>query len=464
MVEVIDLANGCHLMLNDEEIVLSPELAFATLIHNMDLIPDKFKSLPFQRLPEFNDKPVFLYRFPYKVFQKTIENVIDLRYPFVQEWFFDTFRIPSEETDACLLDDYPDPTIAYSRFHLGNIRAPVPETFWKMLPTLMNPDLGGGNPGTTGSTVLWIGHWMRQNQVGAFIYPSARCDVTVLFQNGELEQFYGWNLVDFEDTAPYEGRVRFITFEHSPWAWVDFEDGVKLHLAPAGEMAGSFKVDGMVNYWAKDYLGQIAALETARRIHGPAICHDGAAKGFRAGGFWIGVLCLRWLRFINSQEPQDLIEELILELHGLALSFGIYGCSGRIGELWNSVKAKPMEFRSILEESVGVADRAGNSMQLKYSDPSLCHLVQLGNDLEFLLLIASAVSKNGKRSGSSGAPKLADKYAPQLVSWFDEKTAVLLQMFLAEAPRRIEEGGSGTHELLSEGEFLIEAAYRSLRS
>ena len=125
---------------------------------------------------------------------------------------------------------------------------------------------------------------------------------------------------------------------------------------------------------------------------------------------------------------------------------------------------KPVEFKSLLAESIGVSDRAGNSMQLKYSDPSLCHLVQLGNDLELLLLIASAVSKNGERSGTSGAPKLADKYAPQLVSWFDEKTAVLLQMFLAEAPRRIEEGGSGTHELLSEGEFLIEAAYRSLRS
>ncbi len=462
MVEVIDLAGGCNLMLNAKQIQLSPEKAIVVLLHNLDLLPNKFQSMPFQQLPALKDKPLFLYRFPYNVFSRTIERVIDLRYPSVRDWFFDTFRIPSEQSDSVLTENWPDSTIAYSRFHLGDGCAPAPTSFWKMLPTLMNPDLGGGNPVTTGSTVLRVGHWMRQHQVNAFVYPSARCDVTALIQNGELQESYGWNLVHYEETAPFEGRGKFITFDPSPWAWVDFEDGVKLHVAATGEMAASFKVDGMVNYWAKDYIGQIKALETARSIHGREARCEVVTKEVRARGFWLGVLCLRWLRLTFNQKPEAVIGERLLELQGLALSFGIYEVAGRIGELWNSVRKGGVGFGSLVSESVGVADRIGDAMARKYSDPSLGKLVQFGNDLEFLLLAATALLKGG-RSDSRGVPAFADKYAPQLSSWFDNDTAGLLLNFLTELPRKVAEGGSGANDQLYLAESLMEAACESLR-
>ncbi len=464
MVEVIDLAGGCNLMLNAKQIQLSPEKAIVVLLHNLDLLANKFQSMPFQQLPALKDKPLFLYRFPYNVFSRTIERVIDLRYPSVRGWFFDTFRIPSEQSDSAVMENWPDSTIAYSRFHLGDGRAPVPTSFWKMLPTLMNPDLGGGNPGTTGSTVLRVGHWMRQQKVNAFVYPSARCDVTALMQNGELKESYGWNLVHYEETAPMKGRGKFITFDPSPWAWVNFEDGVKLHVAETGEMAGSFKVNGVVNYWAKDYIGQIKALETARNIHGREAHFKVVTKEVRARGFWLGVLCLRWLRLTFNQKPEAVIGERLLELQGLALSFGIYEVAGRISELWNSVRKGGVDFASLVRESVGAADRVGNAMARKYSDPALGKLVQFGNDLEFLLLSANALLKKGGRSDTRGLPALADKYAPQLSSWFDNNMAGLLLNVLTELPGKVAKGGSGANDQLCLAESLIEAAYESLRS
>ncbi len=466
MVEVIDLAGGCNLMLKSETIELPPRQGIAVLIHNLDLLPDKFRAMPFQPLPSLKDNPIFLYRFPYNVSHKTIERVIDLRYPSVQKWFFEAFRIPSEQTDSKVIENVPDPTIAHSRFHLVNGRATAPASFWKMLPTLMNPDLGGGNPGTTGSTVQLIGHWMRQHQVGAFIYPSARCDVTALFQNGELHEFYGWNLVHYEDCEPIYGRanIHVITFDPSPWAWVAFEDGIKLHVAPDGEMTGSFKVDGVVNYWAKDHIRQIKALETARSIHGREARFQSVTKEVRTRGFRIGVLCIRWLRLVLDHKPQATIDEQLLELQGLALSFGISEVSGRIGELWNSVKRGGVNFGSMVAESVGVADRVGFALGRKFSDDSLGSLVQFGNDFEFVLLKANVLLQRGEHTSQPAISELAQKHTSKLTTWFDGNTAKLLLDFLAEMPRKIGEGGRVANEQISTGESLIKMASKALRS
>lgn len=273
MIEVVDLAAGCQLSIGATTAHFNPQLAVAVLIHEPERLPQKFRRLPFQKVPGLKQSPIFIVRFPYRVMHCTIEQTIDLRYPEVQDWFFSMFRHPCDVCDAEVAPDIsPDttPTTAHSRFHFENGRAPAPDSFWSMLPTLMNPILGGGNPGDTGSTLVMIGHWMRQHKVNALVFPSARCDATAVFQEGALVSWQGWNLIDYRNSPlPEQFGTQAVTFVVSPWAWVSLPHGVRMHVAEeSSEYAGSFAIDGMVNYWARDYLNQLKALEIARSKHG----------------------------------------------------------------------------------------------------------------------------------------------------------------------------------------------------
>jgi hypothetical protein len=84
-----------------------------------------------------------------------------------------------------------------------------------MLPTLINPDLGGGNVGDTGGTLLMIGNYLRKHSVAAMIFPSARCDTAAAFDQGGLAHFQGWNLVDLR-AAPPLGKARLTNFGAQP--------------------------------------------------------------------------------------------------------------------------------------------------------------------------------------------------------------------------------------------------------
>ena len=84
-----------------------------------------------------------------------IENVIDLRLPATQEWFFETFRT------------------GYGDFWHKPNGASV-SSFAPMLGNLMFPDLGGT------SVTDAIGYCLRSMGIAAFIYPSARSDAEIV--------------------------------------------------------------------------------------------------------------------------------------------------------------------------------------------------------------------------------------------------------------------------------------------
>ncbi len=180
MIEVIDLAQGCSLSIESASISLAPERATAVLIHEPTRLAPELRSLDFTRLPGIEEREILLYRFGYTVNRHEIPRTLDLRFADAREWFFETFRTPSDASDSLVPSPGEDadatlvPTIARSRFHLENGVPPVPEDFWSMLPTLINPDLGGGSPADTGSTLMMVGHWMRQHDVNALVFPSAR--------------------------------------------------------------------------------------------------------------------------------------------------------------------------------------------------------------------------------------------------------------------------------------------------
>jgi hypothetical protein len=122
-----------------------------------------------------------------------------------------------------------------------------------MLPALFWPDLGGGVIESPGSVNQAVGIWMRRNLVSALIYPSARSDVAVLFRDGELDESYGWNLVDYRgstDVIPAAqemvalGTFNSIIIDHSPWT-KDFPYSAMIRrTAGASKLAGSWQLVG----------------------------------------------------------------------------------------------------------------------------------------------------------------------------------------------------------------------------
>src|SRR6267143_6938091 len=240
MVEVVDFGIG-HLTLRigTREYVFDRRQEIGVLVHRPDRIPDEFASLIAQRF-EMDGHPVWMFRFPYSVTKATIERVVDLRLPATQTRFYEHFSKPQPDEglirpevyarDAAtrrLVDTIPS-TIAVSRFRIYEGRAPTPTDFYHMLPTLMNPHVGGGLASSTGSTVQAIGAWMRHNSVGALIYPSARADVFAQVEDGELRRFGGWNLVDYRGA---DQQIKWFYIDQSPWCWLTFPRGVKLTVA-----------------------------------------------------------------------------------------------------------------------------------------------------------------------------------------------------------------------------------------
>jgi len=153
-----------------------------------------------------------------------IENVIDLRQPETQAWFFEHFKCGDG-------------------VHLSKPKGTNISNFCEMLPTLMHPELGGCD------TTHGIGSWMRTSRVNALIYPSARSDVTIAVRDGQLVGFSGWNILDYRGTRLASGEM---VVENEPWD--DFQrlnlifnrPKVTLDQAAKGSLdAGSWNVRGV---------------------------------------------------------------------------------------------------------------------------------------------------------------------------------------------------------------------------
>ena len=467
MIEVIDLARGCDLQVRTEQIDLDPEPSIAVLIHEFQNLPERLRKIDFQIIPALHQSNLRILRFPYTVTQKSIQNTIDLRFPDVRDWFFGSFRVPE--------DRFPnlDPTTAYSRFHLENARPPTPSSFFKMLPTLVNQDLGGGNPSSTGSTVQSIGNWLRRIGCAALIYPSARADASVLFNDGTLLESSGWNLVLYEpspillqDSSANPKRVALHSFDPNPWAWVRLPEGVKLLVAQEGSRgSGSFALAGLVNHAAEDYLRQLNALKIARRIHGVEITGIGCAKYPSPSRiFMIGVLTVRWLRFVVNETPADEINDVILELNGLSLPYGMYLITGRVFELWSSLyKDRVGEIKPIVKECVTVIHLVSNYFSGYEKRDDLSRLSLLGFDMEFLMLMASAVVKANQMH--STPPRPSEVVTLNLRKCVELSKDLLdeLDTFYSQSMKNLPQDPQSVASVLQFGERLIDQIYQELK-
>ncbi len=159
-----------------------------------------------------------------------IPNVVDLRLQEVREAFFRIFRTGS-------LQKFKEgETASYSRLEGDNI-----SRFEEMLPEFIDPALGGTTESTEGITQV-IGAYLRNLGAAGLVYPSARNDWGVEFQNGVMTGHMGWNFVDYRSSKP--SVLMAHTHVPGPWRQTVLE-GVSLEAPSTGKFKGSLVSRGV---------------------------------------------------------------------------------------------------------------------------------------------------------------------------------------------------------------------------
>jgi hypothetical protein len=184
-------------------------------------------------LPKTGDSSLVV-EIPYQVESREIECVLDMRQPKTQRWFFDNFHLGDGE--------------ALEKPNGANI-----QSFAQMLPTLMSLEQGGN------ITTQAIGAWMRTHDVNALIFPSARSNAAVKIEDGNLTDWYGWNLVDYRSAAERLDFTKWVDL--SPWE-LKVHEGFECSIAPCdSKFVGSWKIMGREDFLERSF-AQRAGVKT----------------------------------------------------------------------------------------------------------------------------------------------------------------------------------------------------------
>jgi len=160
-------------------------------------------------------KPYLIYM-PLAIEQFEIPQVLDLRQLEEQIWLTKFFPQGNE---------------------ILTMPAAMPlETFPELLPSLMSAERGGND--FTNS----LGFFLRKTGVNGLVFPSARSDVQCEFLHGQLNDFRGWNFVDYRH-AKKTFTDRIVDVSH----WEnDLGEGVTCSLAPEDSpFAHSWRINGL---------------------------------------------------------------------------------------------------------------------------------------------------------------------------------------------------------------------------
>jgi len=471
MVEVVDLGIGnLTLAVGTKTYKFDRQPAMGVLAHHPDRIPQEFASQIAHRLDDGAGRLIWMFKFPYSVQETVIENVVDLRLPATQAWFHEHFSAPQpgqaimwpEQLDAGPGSRWGwgavSPTIAVSRFRQYEGRAPVPKDFYHMLPTLMNPHVGGGLASSTGSTVQSIGAWMRHNSVSAFAYPSSRADAFVQVEDGQLRSFGGWNLVDYR-AIELDTQIEMSYFDHSPWCWVTFPRGVSVAVAyPNSDTAGSFRIRGMVNYWAEDYLELVKSLDVmAAELAIPATKSDiGTESTTRYEAWKVGIHTVRWLRVAFSGGSEEDIRVAIRVLRGLAARCGLLDILGEIDEIADDL-GEDGDLNKALRACVSLNTRAADRFMSR-SMTEREQLTTVASNLELFMLYLS-IRVRDQIVPESGTDLTRYRRLP-----LPDVLRSRLAAYLNEAAAEISGAGGSEQAILRKGSDLEASIAGHLRS
>ena len=141
------------------------------------------------------DSPPFAVALPLSVRNVTVDRAIDLRNPECARWLSRRLSTLTWAIDGKEIAAFPG-------------KSPLSE-FRELLPSLYTQALGGA----AGATQI-AGLWLRRLGVDGVIFPSARSDAYVMVNDGAVEGWSGWNLVDYRGAEQplYRGQIDTIPY------------------------------------------------------------------------------------------------------------------------------------------------------------------------------------------------------------------------------------------------------------
>lgn len=437
-----------------------PENAIAVIVHDFDKMPKKLQRLCIKTFRLGMNNHIGLFKFPYENRLTKIEGVIDLRFPFVRDWFFKRFANSAEEYGRTHVKSF----IANSRFHLESGIPRQVKSFWDMLPTLVNPILGGGHIDSTGSTLQYIAHTLQHESVAAFIYPSARADVMVTVENGEISDFEGWNLVDYRNITERFSGAKVHTVDQNPWCWQSLPSGAVLKIAPVHDkLDGSFSIAGIVDYSAMHYIQQCDAVKQIK-LRTPELFERGILRHFTKPyiAWQLGSSLNRWIRSAYSSEnfKQDLMDTF-----GYATLLDVYDIVGRIDDLAKTSSKDWVNDALTTVSEIGAA--ISTELDKHGYEELLSGIFILATNLELSIFYLSwLASMSSSKLEIMGSPDgLHDKIIKEVkyLVGVKEKDKSRLTQFFLEYEGQVKTK-RGNPELLKQGielSFLIENQLRN---
>lgn len=450
--------------------VVEPDNAIAVMIHDLDTLPAVHRQ---HRLKVFEgeDGEIGFFKFPYTVARHVIEGTFDLRFPSSREWFYEYFSASADTHRQALSSSSQLPiatTTALSRFTTRHELPRRRRNFWEMLPTLLNPDLGGGDPLSTGSTILTVANHLQQHGVSAFIYPSARSDVTVAFEHGHLIAFSGWNLVDYRGLSSTRSAPAVSVMDTSPWCWERLPQDVTIAVPHKGsDIDGGFAIEGLVDYSGMHYVQQTrAARQLKRRI--PSLFADGVLRqsGTMYVSWMLGRLSSRWLRSLLSR---DQVAEDMQDLFAYAVVLDVYDIIGRVDDLSNMEMHEDW-ITTALATNVQIGSALVKAVGERLGDERFGTTIRLAHDLEqclfYLWILATLPSGSLDNTGvRQMIPRMGDNAAALDVG--EQIHLRLREVFVRaamelsrpSAPDKLLRDGSEVAELVAQA--LLERVSRS---
>jgi hypothetical protein len=159
----------------------------------------------------------------------SIPNVIDLRHPDTADWFayhltrlrFSDLGFPGNQQQRDL-----------ACFPLGPC-----DDFKTVLPVLLNAEHGG----QFGDATQIAGIWLRTIGANAVIFPSARSNIEARLLDGQVSDWYGWNLVDYREAPTPELK-----------GFTCFTDWNTYPLKPSDPMMHGKYADPSIEYLVSD--------------------------------------------------------------------------------------------------------------------------------------------------------------------------------------------------------------------
>jgi hypothetical protein len=128
------------------------------------------------------------------------DRVFDLRYPDARAWMLRFFSHPPRTLDDNDLahGEWLESLAGEYGFDLSTVKA------WRSIVSVTCCRYFGGNALTEVSA-----SFLRRLGAQGLVFPSARCDYGVVFQDGRMLSHWDWNLVDFRDT-PIPTRLSMV--------------------------------------------------------------------------------------------------------------------------------------------------------------------------------------------------------------------------------------------------------------